>query len=41
MVLESAGQRIHLIDGNAENIKITYPFDLLVAEAFLKNQKNE
>lgn len=37
MVLESIGERIHLIDGNVENIKITYPSDLLVAEAFLKS----
>lgn len=36
IVLESTGECIHLIDGNVENIKITYPFDLLVAEALLK-----
>lgn len=38
IVLESAGEQIHLIDGNVENIKITYPTDLLIAEAFLKNR---
>jgi len=37
VVLESTGERIHLIDGNTENIKITYPSDLLYAEAILKN----
>jgi len=36
IVLESTGERIHLIDGNVENIKITYHSDLLVAEALLK-----
>jgi len=41
IVLESCGQRIHLIEGNTENIKITYPFDLLVAEAFLKSIEKE
>jgi 2-C-methyl-D-erythritol 4-phosphate cytidylyltransferase len=38
IVLESAGEQIHLIDGNVENIKITYPTDLLIAEAFFKNR---
>lgn len=31
-VVEHAGYDIHLVDGNAENIKITTPFDLKVAE---------
>lgn len=35
-VLESTGQKIYLIDGNAENIKITRPLDLIIAEALLK-----
>jgi len=35
-VLESAGEKIHLVEGNRENIKITYPGDLTIAEAFLK-----
>jgi len=39
IVLESIGERIHLIDGNVENIKITYPFDFLVAESILKNRR--
>lgn len=41
IVLESIGERIHLIDGNVENIKITYPFDFLVAESFIKNRPVE
>jgi 2-C-methyl-D-erythritol 4-phosphate cytidylyltransferase len=40
IVLESTGERIHLIDGNVENIKITYPTDMIIAEAML-NKCNE
>ncbi|MCU0360542.1 MAG: 2-C-methyl-D-erythritol 4-phosphate cytidylyltransferase [Bacteroidia bacterium] len=32
-VLESTGESIHLVEGNPENIKITSPFDLIIAEA--------
>jgi 2-C-methyl-D-erythritol 4-phosphate cytidylyltransferase len=35
-VLENTGEKIHLVDGNHENIKITYPQDLTIAEALLK-----
>jgi len=35
-VLESAGERIYLSPGNKENIKITSPSDLIIAEAMLK-----
>ena len=31
-VVEHAGHAIHLVDGNVENIKITTPFDLKIAE---------
>jgi len=34
-VAEKAGFVIHLVEGNRENIKITNPTDLIVAEAFL------
>lgn len=34
-VLEFAGEKIHLVDGNRENIKITTPLDLTIAEAIL------
>lgn len=38
-VVEKAGYPVHLVDGNRENIKITTPEDLIVAEAFfLKNR---
>jgi 2-C-methyl-D-erythritol 4-phosphate cytidylyltransferase len=36
-VLEFSGEKITLINGAYENIKITTPEDMLVAEAFLKN----
>jgi 2-C-methyl-D-erythritol 4-phosphate cytidylyltransferase len=34
-VVEAAGHNITLVDGNPENIKITSPFDLTIAEAVL------
>lgn len=34
-VVEAMGERVMLVPGNRENIKITTPFDLLVAEALL------
>ncbi|HCE57434.1 MAG TPA: 2-C-methyl-D-erythritol 4-phosphate cytidylyltransferase [Prolixibacteraceae bacterium] len=35
-VLESTGATINLVEGNRENIKITTPADLIIAEAFFK-----
>ena len=32
-VFETLGEKIHLVEGNIENIKITSPFDLIVAKA--------
>jgi len=37
-VVEAMGEKIYLVDGNRENIKITTPFDLVLAESFLSNQ---
>lgn len=34
-VVEALGHKIHLVKGNRENIKITTPFDLKIAEALL------
>ncbi len=34
-VLENIGEPIYLVDGNRENIKITFPEDLVYAEIFL------
>ncbi|MEG1617238.1 MAG: 2-C-methyl-D-erythritol 4-phosphate cytidylyltransferase [Bacteroidales bacterium] len=35
-VFEAAGFQVHCIAGNRENIKITTPFDLLIAEALIQ-----
>jgi len=34
-VLESIGEKINLVEGNEENIKITSPYDLIIANALL------
>ena len=36
-VVEALGNTITLVEGNRENIKITTPFDLKIAEAILRN----
>lgn len=36
-VCEAAGVKINLVDGNVENIKLTNPIDLKIAEALLMN----
>jgi 2-C-methyl-D-erythritol 4-phosphate cytidylyltransferase len=38
-VVESRGYKIHIVEGNAENIKITYEKDLLIASTLLSNLK--
>jgi len=35
-VLEAMGETIHLFEGNRENFKITYPYEILIAETLLK-----
>jgi 2-C-methyl-D-erythritol 4-phosphate cytidylyltransferase len=35
-VVEGSGEKIHLIDGNPDNIKITTPRDFILAEALIK-----
>lgn len=35
-VVEKAGFSINMVEGNRENIKLTTPSDLIIAEAFLK-----
>lgn len=37
-VVEEAGVTINLVEGNSENIKITSPPDLVIAEAFLDSE---
>jgi 2-C-methyl-D-erythritol 4-phosphate cytidylyltransferase len=36
-LVERIGTRVNIIEGSSRNIKITTPQDLLIAEAFLKN----
>jgi 2-C-methyl-D-erythritol 4-phosphate cytidylyltransferase len=38
-VAESAGEKINLVDGNVENIKITTPADLIFANALIQNPR--
>ena len=37
-LVEATGIAIHLVDGNEENIKITVPSDLVLAEGLLKSE---
>jgi 2-C-methyl-D-erythritol 4-phosphate cytidylyltransferase len=37
-VVEAHGYKIAWVDGNEENIKITSPFDLLIAKSLIKNE---
>jgi 2-C-methyl-D-erythritol 4-phosphate cytidylyltransferase len=39
-VLESNGDIIHLTEGNRENIKITHPIDLVIAEYLIQCRNN-
>jgi len=36
-IVEAAGYSIKLVAGNCENIKITTPLDMMIAESLLKN----
>ena len=36
-VVEALGHPVHLVDGNRENIKLTTPYDLIVAKALVKH----
>lgn len=35
------GEKVHLVEGEVFNIKITYPYDLRVAEALIKGEDGE
>ena len=37
-LVEAMGERVYLTEGNSENLKITTPADLLIAEALLKTR---
>jgi 2-C-methyl-D-erythritol 4-phosphate cytidylyltransferase len=36
-VMEAAGHNIQLVEGNRENIKLTTPEDLIMAEALIRS----
>lgn len=38
-VLEADGEKINLVEGNPENIKITNPHDLIIAKSLLENEQ--
>lgn len=38
-VVEATGEAIHILDGNYQNIKITFPEDIAIAELLLKQPK--
>lgn len=40
-VAEYAGQKIHLVEGEANNLKITRPIDLHIAEKILEEREHE
>ncbi|MEE0957629.1 MAG: 2-C-methyl-D-erythritol 4-phosphate cytidylyltransferase [Ruminococcus sp.] len=40
-LIESIGVSIEVVKGSAENIKLTTPFDVMIAESILKNRKQE
>lgn len=35
------GEKVHLVQGEVFNIKITYPYDLRVAESLIQDEKNQ
>ena len=39
-VVEAAGHAVHLTEGSVDNIKLTLPLDLIVAEELLKKKSN-
>ena len=39
-ILVLKGEKVHLVQGEVSNIKITYPHDLRVAEAILGGEKS-
>lgn len=38
-VLEAIGEKIHLVEGNYENIKITNPNDLIIAKSYIRHDQ--
>lgn len=40
-LVENLGKEVYLIEGSYKNIKVTTPDDLIIAKAFLENEKEE
>jgi 2-C-methyl-D-erythritol 4-phosphate cytidylyltransferase len=40
-LVENLGVSVHLVPGSPENIKVTTPTDLIIAEALLKKREQE
>jgi 2-C-methyl-D-erythritol 4-phosphate cytidylyltransferase len=40
-VVEFLGKRVKMVEGSTDNIKITYPLDLRIAELLLENNDND
>ncbi len=38
-VIEYYGEEVHMVEGNQQNIKLTYPFDLQLAEFIIEKSK--
>ena len=38
-VVEASGFQVIMVPGNLENIKITHPWDLIIASAYLKKKE--
>ncbi len=40
-LVESVGAKVKIVEGDPNNIKITHPIDIIIAEALIKEAKNE
>lgn len=40
-VVEAMGERVYAVDGNRENIKLTTPFDMMVAKTIIETYSNQ
>ena len=40
-LIENLGVEIEVVEGSAENIKLTTPIDIIIAEAILNRRKQE
>tara|TARA_B100000427_G_scaffold303475_1_gene288034 strand:+ start:9802 stop:10479 length:678 start_codon:yes stop_codon:yes gene_type:complete len=40
-LIERAGKAVHIVDGDSQNIKVTYPIDLEYVKTYICNQKDK